>query len=249
MAAAYGTAKSTTISLTCAPPEINEFGLIDKLKFFNTALTGLIIVSTYFYYRYEANIFAIRTHTEFMDKQLRSYWLYQCGLLKWFLLESVLMCVHQVPTYYQDIIVQTSYFSSRPSVYSVDGLIALFMIVRMWQVWKWYKGKLYTRYASRRYGIRLSDEETGSLLAIRLSVLQKPIQAAVYLMILVALFGSFVYRIAESSTNEAVGVDYWDCIWFMIDAMTGIFSSHFVSLLFHIPLLPASSGFLGDFRK
>jgi hypothetical protein len=188
----------------------------------NTGLTVYIMFTEYFYYRYETNIMALRNHIEFQDGQLRSYWLHQFGLLRHYLYELALLSVHQIPTFYRDIIVETSYFSSRPSVYSLDGIIALFMVSRLFQVWKWYRGYLYTRYASRRYAVRLNDEDTGSLLAVRLFVLDNPLIASIQLFLAIVLIGSFVYRIAESSTNEIVGVYYWDCMWFMVDAMTGL---------------------------
>jgi hypothetical protein len=208
--------------LQCAPHDVNAFGSVDKLKFFNTALTAFIIFTEYFYYRYEANIFSLRNHTEFVDRELRSYWLHQCGLLKWYLIECAFLVVHQMPFFYYDIIIQTSYFSDRPSVYSLDGIIALLMLVRIWQVWKWYRGYLFTRFASRRHAIRMNDEQTGSLLAVRLFVLDNPLLAIMQVFLAVVMLGSFMYRIAESSTNEVAGVYYWDCMWFMINAMTGL---------------------------
>lgn len=208
--------------LTCAEPEVNNFGFVDRLKFFNTGLTLYIMFTAFFYFRYEANIFSIRNHTEFVDPKLRSYWLHECGLLKWYMLEILFLIPHQVPYFYYDVIVQTSYFGTRPSVYSVDGIVALVMGVRFWQVWKWYRGFLYTRFTSRRYAIRLNDEETGSLLAVRLFVLANPVFASTHLFLAIIFLGSFVYRIAESSVNEIVGVYYWDAMWFMIDAMTGL---------------------------
>lgn len=213
---------SGIVRLTCLEPDVNKYGFVDRLKYINTANTGFIIFATYIYYRYEANIFSLRVHTEMGNRQLTSFWLHQCGLLKWFLLEAFLLLIQQVPAFYYDVIVQTSYFSSRPSVYSVDGIIAILMGVRIFQIWKWYRGYLYTRFTSRRHAIRLNDEETGSTLAVKLFVLENPVLASTQLLIFVILIGSFVYRIAESSTNEAVGVYYWDCMWFMIDAMTGL---------------------------
>ena len=208
--------------LVCEPPDVNEFGFIDRLKLINTALTGFLVFTEYFYYRYEANIFSIRNHTEFSDPQLKTYWLHQCGLLKWYMVECICLAIHQIPFYYSDIIIQTSYFSSRPSVYSVDGIFALFMTNRFFQVWKWYRGFLYTRFASRRYAIRLNDEDTGSLLAIRLFVLDNPVTAFTHFFLVVIFMGSFIYRVAESSVNDIVAVYYWDCMWFMVDAMTGL---------------------------
>ncbi|KAJ1478328.1 hypothetical protein T484DRAFT_1817945 [Baffinella frigidus] len=126
----YGLVNTTVADnvriLTCFPLDDNR-GLIDNLKIGNSALTLWLLVTVYFYYRYEANILSLRNHVEFVDRELEIHWLYTSGLQKWFMLEGFFLIISQVPYYSTDIVINSDLFSTRPTVYSLDGIIALLM--------------------------------------------------------------------------------------------------------------------------
>jgi hypothetical protein len=196
--------------------------LIDQLKIANSGMTAWLILTVYFYYRYEANIVSLRNHVEFIDRELHSHWLYTHGLLKWFVLETIFLLIHQIPYYSTDIVINSDLFSTRPSVYSFDGIIALLMVVRGFQIWKWYRGYLFHRYNSRAFAVRLHDQPMGSVLALRVIALNNPLLLSFNVFLFVLGVGSYFYRIAESSTNPTSSLYYWDSLWFAMDTMTGL---------------------------
>lgn len=137
-------------------------------------------------------------------------------------MELLLLMVHQLPYVSYDVIVNSSIFSGRPSVYSLDGILGLLMIGRLLQVLRWYRGYLFVKFQSRHFASRLNDEQMSTLLALRLFILKSPLLASSHFLLGCVAVGSYCYRVAESSTNPTASVYYWDSLWFVVDTLTGL---------------------------
>eukprot|EP00960_Hanusia_phi_P053603 762182-Hanusia_phi.AAC.1 len=207
--------------LSCLPITSN-LNALTKLKWLNVAVTVWMIWNLFITYEYEHAIRALRNHVEFRDKKLRRYSMIETGLVFPFIAEVVSLAVVQIPFLQFEVIVQTSYFSTRPSVYSFDGILAIVMSARTFQVWKWYRADLFAKFESRQYGVRINDDLMGSWLAIRFLVLKHPFLASFQFFLTLILVGSYIFRIAESSTNSVIAVYYWDSLWFVIDTALGL---------------------------
>ncbi|EKX33374.1 hypothetical protein GUITHDRAFT_147963 [Guillardia theta CCMP2712] len=213
--------QDSKMQLSCLPIT-NNLSALTKLKVMNVALTLLMIWNLFVTLEYENAIRALRNHVEFRDKKLRRYSMIESGLLLPFLVEAVSLAIVQIPFLQFDVIVQTSYFSTRPSMYSFDGIIAIVMTCRTYQVWKWYRSDLFAKFESRQYGVRINDDLMGSWLAIRFLILKNPFLASFQFFLALILVGSYVFRIAESSTNSVIAVYYWDSLWFVMDTALGL---------------------------
>lgn len=209
-------------SIECFPLPAVTDPSFQHLKLANTLLTAFLIYTIYIAYRYDANILSLRNHVEFNDKGLEKSSLYRVGMLHFFLIEVLLCVVHQIPYVQFDIIVDTLIFSELPSVYTSDSVLGMFLFLRVYVIWRWFKQGTFRHYDSRAYAIRLTDEPMSHLLAIKLLIRDSPFQLLGGIAILIILTTSYVYRVVESSQNHIMSVYYWDALWFSADTMTGL---------------------------
>jgi len=208
--------------LECIPTAATEQQAFQYLKLCNTILTAFIIYSIYISYRYDANILSLRNHVEFNNKGLEKSSLYRVGLLLPFFVEVLMFIVHQIPYVQFDVIIDTLIFSEIPSVYTSDSVLGVFLFLRVYVIWRWFKLRTFRSFDSRAYAIRLTDEPMSHLLAIKILIRESPFALLTGTAALIILTTSYVYRVVESSQNRIMGVYYWDALWFSADTMTGL---------------------------
>ena len=103
----------------------------------------------------------------------------------------------------RDLILDTRAFSPRAAVTSLDGVLSVLVLLRLYHAIAWLHAAVLARYTSRRFAARLSHQPAGPLLAARILALHSPLLTAAAVALAAAVVFSYVYRVAESRWRTA----------------------------------------------
>jgi len=192
---------------------------------YSPSLKAIISLSTLIFilclarvYQLEARFIALRNHI-WTGSPLKHNSFRQTGLLGSFLVELLIGIIHVPPVISFSVDIA---FQKKVATYRIESLVCLFMFVRLFQLWKSFKGQFFLKHAAvvKTIASQLYRTHLGSAFALKSALEDHPTKAIGVFFALYSLTAAYFIKIAEAPVQVSLTSYYWNSCWFIVVTMT-----------------------------